>query len=149
MKISQLATCTLGQFVPGSSPPTPQVAAADGTRLPRQPKFKGNTSVRYDTEFSDIAAYVQGAALYQTDATSDLNVSDNALFGNTPGFISFDFSAGIKKNNWTLDLFLNNAFDKRGELSRNTFCSITFCSGSTRTFVIRPQFFGVRFGQRF
>jgi iron complex outermembrane recepter protein len=149
LKISQLETCTLGEFVPGSSPPTPQVAAADGTRLPRQPRFKGNTTVRYDTEFSKYTAYFQGSALYQTDATSDLNVSDNALFGNTPGFVSFDFSAGIKRDSWTIDVFLNNAFDKRGELSRNTFCSITFCSGSTRTFVIRPQFFGVRFGQRF
>src|SRR6185503_20008996 len=48
--ISQLSSCTLGATVPGSSPPTPQVAAADGTRLPRQPKFKGTTSVRYETE---------------------------------------------------------------------------------------------------
>ena len=149
LTISQLSTCTLGQFVAGSSPPTPQVAAADGTRLPRQPKFKGNTTVRYDTEISAMPAYIQGAALYQTESTSDLNVSDNALFGNTPGFVSFDFSAGIKKDNWTLDVFLNNAFDERGELSRNTFCSITFCSGSTRTFIIRPRFFGIRVGQRF
>ena len=149
LTISQLPSCTLGEFVPGSQPPTPQVAAADGTRLPRQPKFKGTTTVRYDTQLKDYDAYIQGAALYQTDATSDLNVSDNALFGNTPGFVSFDFSAGIRKNNWTVDLFLNNAFDKRGELSRNTFCSIQFCSGSARTFIIRPQFFGIRVGQRF
>lgn len=149
LSISQLKTCTLGQFVAGSSPPTPQVAAADGTRLPRQPKFKGTTSVRYDTEMGKYNAYLQGAALYQTEATQDLNVSDNALLGNTPGFVSFDFSAGIKKDNWTLDFFLNNAFDRRGQLTRNTFCSITFCSGSSRTFAIKPQFFGVRLGQRF
>jgi outer membrane receptor protein involved in Fe transport len=149
LTISQLPTCTLGQFVPGSQPPTPQVAAADGTRLPRQPRFKGTTTVRYDTQLKDYNAYIQGAALYQTDATSDLNVSDNALFGNTPGFVSFDFSAGVRKDNWTVDLFINNAFDKRGELSRNTFCSIQFCSGSARTFIIRPQFFGIRVGQRF
>ncbi|MDB5687933.1 MAG: TonB-denpendent receptor, partial [Rhizorhabdus sp.] len=34
LSISQLSSCTLGAFVPDSSPPTPQVAAADGTRLP-------------------------------------------------------------------------------------------------------------------
>jgi len=149
MSISQLSSCTLGATVPGSSPPTPQVAAADGTRLPRQPKFKGTTSIRYDTEFGDYTAYAQGAALYQTGATQDLNVFNNALLGNTSGFTSFDFSAGVKKDNWTLDAFIQNAFDKRGVLTRNTFCSITFCSGSSRAFPIRPQFFGVRWGQQF
>lgn len=149
LSIAQLPTCTAGQTVPGSSPPTPQVAAADGTRLPRQPKFKGTSSIRYDTQMGDMDAYVQGAALYQTSATQDLNVFNNNLYGNTSGFVSFDFSAGIKKNNWTLDVFLQNAFDKRGELTRNTFCSITFCSESARTFTIRPQFFGMRWGQRY
>ena len=67
----------------------------------------------------------------------------------TPGFVSFDFSAGVRKNNWTLDVFLQNAFDKRGELTRNTFCSIDFCANSSRTFTIKPQFFGIRFGQKF
>jgi outer membrane receptor protein involved in Fe transport len=147
--ISQLSSCTLGQFVAGSAPPTPQVAAADGTRLPRQPRFKGTTSVRYDMMMGDYSAFLQGAALYQTGATQDLNVASNALLGNTKGFVSFDFSGGIKKDGWSLTLFLQNAFDKRGQLTRNTFCSIDFCSGSSRTFTIKPQFFGIRFGQKF
>lgn len=147
--IAQLATCAVGEAVPNTSPPTPSVAAANGTRLPRQPRFKGTTSVRYDTEWGEMDAYFQGAALYQTGATQDLNVDQNALFGNTPGFVSFDFSAGVKKDNWTLDVFLQNAFDKRGELTKNTFCSIDFCSGSSRTFTIKPQFFGIRWGQRY
>lgn len=147
--ISQLSTCQLGVDVPDSSPPTPSVAAANGTRLPRQPKFKGTTSVRFDTSMGDYSAYIQGAALYQTGATQDLNVDNNALLGNTKGFVSFDFSGGIKKDNWSLTLFLQNAFDKRGGLTRNTFCSIDFCSGSSRLFTIKPQFFGIRFGQKF
>lgn len=159
--IRQLSSCTAGAFVAGSAPPTPQVAAANGTRLARQPKFKGTTSIRYDTDIMDYHAYLQGAALYQSGATQDLNVTDNNLLvcpqsvGDatkacaTPGFISFDFSGGVRKDNWSLTLFIQNAFDKRGQLTKNTFCSITFCSGSSRTFVIKPQFFGVRFGQKF
>jgi iron complex outermembrane recepter protein len=161
MSISQLSSCTEGEFVPGSYPPTPEVAAADGTRLPRQPKFKGTTSIRYDTMISDMDAYVMGAALYQTSATQDLNVSDNNLYVcpeiansqttacTTDGFVTFDFSAGLKKDNWTLDFFIQNAFDNRGTLTMNTFCSITFCSGSTRAFPVKPQFMGVRWGQHF
>ena len=146
--IGQLATCAPGVDV-GANPPIPSVAADSGTRLPRQPKFKGTTSIRYDTYLGDYAAYLQGAALYQTGATQDLNVDSNALLGNTKGFVSFDFSGGIRKETWSLTLFLQNAFDKRGELTKNTFCSIDFCAGSSRTFTIKPQFFGVRFGQKF
>ncbi|EQB30004.1 TonB-denpendent receptor [Sphingobium ummariense RL-3] len=162
--ISQLPSCTLGEYVPESSPPTPQVAAADGIRLPRQPRFKGTTSIRFDTQLGELSTYLQAAALYQTGATQDLNVADNNLLVcpevaeektdagiscSTKGFVSFDFSGGIKKDGWSLTLFIQNAFDKRGQLTTNTFCSITFCSGSSRTFTIRPQFFGIRFGQKF
>ncbi|PZQ60836.1 MAG: TonB-dependent receptor [Sphingomonas taxi] len=162
--ISQLATCTLGENVGGTNTGTPQVAAADGTRLSRQPKFKGTTSIRYDTSIGGFSGYLQGAALYQTGATQDLNVSDNNLLVcpetaeentdagrscSTKGFVSFDFSAGISRDNWSLTLFLQNAFDKRGQLTTNTFCSITFCSGSSRIFPNKPQFFGLRFGQKF
>lgn len=149
LTIRQLDTCAVGTPVPGTNGQTPSVAAIDGTRLPRQPKFKGTTSVRFDMGMGEADAYIQGAALYQTGATQDLNVDQNALYGNTPGFVSFDFSAGIKKDSWTFDVFLQNAFDERGQLTRNTFCSIDFCSGSTRTFIIRPQFFGLRWGQRY
>ena len=92
---------------------------------------------------------MQGAALYQTDATQDLNVRNNELLGNTDGFVTFDFSAGLKKDNWSVNAFLQNAFDERGILTRNTFCSIAFCSGSSRAFPVRPRFFGIRFGQKF
>ncbi len=163
-RITQLATCVQGESVPGTSPPTPQVAAADGTRLPRQPKFKGTTSIRYDTAIGDLTTYIQGAALYQTGSTQDLNVSNNNLltcFANaeentdagrtcsTKGFVSFDFSAGISRDNWTLTLFIQNAFDKRGQLTTNTFCSIDFCAGSSRIFPNKPQFFGARLSQKF
>jgi outer membrane receptor protein involved in Fe transport len=159
--IAQLGTCSSGTFVDtngnivtgdpdaGTNIGTPTVAAADGTRLPRQPKFKGTTTIRYDTDIGSMKGYIQGAALYQTGATQDLNVENNALFGNTPGFVSFDFAAGVRKDHWTIDAFIQNAFDRRGQLTRNTFCSITFCAGSTRTFIIRPQFFGLKIGYRY
>lgn len=156
--IAQLATCAPNVDIPGTNPPIPTVAAVDGTRLPRQPKFKGTTSIRFDSEMGDYKAYFQVAALYQTSATQDLNVDDNnqlvcggvgTLACTTPGFVSFDFGAGVKKDNISLDIFLQNAFDKRGELTRNTFCSITFCAGSARTFTIKPQFFGIRMGYKY
>jgi len=146
--ISQLPTCAVGQTTT-TNPPVSTIAAVDGTRLPRQPKFKGTSSVRYDTDIGEYRGYIQGAALYQTGATQDLNTRNARLLGDTAGFISFDFSAGIKKDNWHADIFIQNAFDRRGNLTRNTFCSIDFCADSSRAFAIRPQFFGIKFGQSF
>ncbi|MDR3412289.1 MAG: TonB-dependent receptor [Formivibrio sp.] len=142
--IGQLATCTPGAYVVNQNPPVAQVAAAKGTRLPRQPMFKGTTSIRYDTEVGEYKAFLQGAVLYQTGATQNLNTSLDALLGDTSGFASVDFSAGASKGPYRVELFIQNAFDERGALTKNTFCSITFCSNSSRTFTIKPQFFGIK-----
>lgn len=158
--ITQLQTCSAGTFIDaegtvfnsptdGDNILTPTLAATDSTRLPRQPRFKGTTTIRYDTDIGEYKAYFQGAALYQTGATQDLNEENNRLLGNTPGFLSFDFGAGIRKDKWSLDAFVQNAFDRRGQLTRNTFCAIAVCSGSSRTFTIRPQFFGLKLGYRY
>lgn len=126
------------------------IAARNGTRLPRQPKLKTQASARYDLPLAnDYDAYFQGVVYYQTSSTSDLDEYKNELLGNTKGFASFDFSAGIKHNNTSVDLFLQNAFDKRGILNRNTFCSIEVCSDSARAYPIKPRYFGIKFGQRF
>jgi len=166
LSIVQLGSCPTGSTVTQNGTTTSAVAAADGTRLPRQPKFKGTTSVRYDTDLGDYKVYVQGAALYQSSATQDLNVSQNNLLTcatlaiaatqtaagkscTTPGFLSFDFAGGVKMGKWSVDLFIQNAFDKRGILTTNTFCSITFCAGSSRNFTIKPQFFGIKFSGKY
>lgn len=126
------------------------IAADSGTRLPRQPKFKGNTSIRYDTNLtSDMSGYVQGVAYYQTGATQNLNVEYARLLGDTGSFASFDMSFGVAKSNWKAEFFIQNIFDRRGILTKNTFCQIQVCEHSTRSYPIKPQFFGIRFGQTF
>lgn len=125
------------------------IAATSGTRLPRQPKFKGNTSVRYETNFGEMSGFVQGVAYYQSGATQNLDESLAELLGDTKGFASFDLSFGVNKDNWKVEFFIQNLFDKRGILTRNTFCQIQVCEHSTRSYPIKPQFFGIRFGQKF
>jgi len=136
--IGQLSTCSVLPLGNGS------VAAVGGTRLPRQPKFKGTTSIHYETAMGEYKAFLQGAALYQTGATQNLNNDLDTLLGDTAGFASFDFSGGVSKGPYRLELFITNAFDRRGALTKNTFCSIQECSGSSRTFTIKPQFFGIK-----
>jgi outer membrane receptor protein involved in Fe transport len=142
--IGQLSSCTPGAFVANQNPPVSQVAALKGTRLPRQPMFKGTSTIRYDADMGDYKVFALGAVNYQTGATQNLNTSLDALLGDTSGFASADFSAGATKGPYRVELFITNAFDTRGALTKNTFCSITFCANSSRTFTIRPQFFGIK-----
>ena len=97
--------------------------------------------------YASVGAFHMDFGSYITNGT--FRASYPVLLGNTGGFVTFDFSAGVKKDNWTFDVFMQNAFDRRGLTTRNTFCSITFCSGSSRAFPVKPQFFGARFGQKF
>jgi len=46
-------------------------------------------------------------------------------------------------------VFIQNAFDERGELSINTVCSPTICGFRPRIYPVKPQFFGMKLGQRF
>jgi hypothetical protein len=120
------------------------LAAAKGTRLPRQPKFKGSASARYDFSAGPSKMFVQAQVLHQSGSTSDLDTNNDSLLGDTNGFTTFNFSAGTTINQVSLEAFIENAFDSRGILSKNTFCSIQYCSGSSRSYPTKPQFFGVK-----
>ena len=71
----------------------------------------------------------------------------------------FDFSAGIAKDNWALDFFVDNAFDKRGQISRFTECAEAVCGapgvvpeypdGQVYVVPTHPRMVGVRFSQKF
>ena len=121
-----------------------------GTRLPIQPKLKGNATVRYNFPIQSTDAFVQGSAQFQTSSRSFLLDQDAETVGYTGGFATFDFSAGAKfSNGMTAELFILNAFDRRGELSRNTACAPSYCGPFYRAYPVRPQFFGIRLRQRF
>ncbi|WP_157216012.1 TonB-dependent receptor [Flavisphingomonas formosensis] len=130
--------------LPGVAP-----AAPKGTRLPVQPKFKGNINARYNMKFGDIDAYVQGTALHQGGTRTFLTDEEFSIIGPTKGFTTFDFALGGSLNKTSFELFIQNAFDKRGQLSRNTACAPAYCGGDYRIYPVKPQLFGVKLGQRF
>jgi len=49
----------------------------------------------------------------------------------------------------SFELFIQNAFDKRGILSKNTVCAPSLCGPYARLYPIKPQFFGLKVGQKF
>ncbi|MDR3387274.1 MAG: TonB-dependent receptor [Rudaea sp.] len=128
---------------------TGDLAAAAGTRLPRQPIFKGQLSARYTIAISGYEAFLQAVAFHQSGSTSDLNTKNDGLYGDPAGFESFNFSAGAKRGDFSIEAFIQNAFDRRGVLSRNAFCEIQTCYEGTRSYPIKPRYFGIRISQKF
>ncbi|MFA7322706.1 MAG: TonB-dependent receptor [Dokdonella sp.] len=133
--------------------------APTGTRLPVTPKFKGTLTARYTFDIGSLQAYVQGAGVHVGERTSDLRIMERGILGNLPSYSMFDFSAGIAKDNWALDFFVDNAFDKRGQISRFTECAEAVCGapgvvpeypdGQVYVVPTHPRMVGVRFSQKF
>jgi outer membrane receptor protein involved in Fe transport len=123
--------------------------APAGTQLPVTPKIKANATARYKFNVGDYASFLQGSVIHQGTSTSQLDVGKNALMGNLPEFTTFDFSTGTGMHNWTVEAYIENAFDKRGELGRIAQCANDYCYSNYRSYPIKPMNFGVKFGQKF
>lgn len=135
----------------GNSVCTPGVppAAPRGTRLPLQPHFKGNLTARYRFPLLSHDSFVQGSLNYRGSTHTSLLTAEQALLGSTPAFATADFSVGMDLEKWKVELFVQNAFDKRGELNRTTDCAPSQCAPFVRSLPIKPQLFGMKIGTRF
>jgi len=101
--------------------------APDGTQLPITAKFKGNLTGRYTWDIGSMEAHIQGTWLYEGRRRSDLRLYEASLIGDMPAYNTMDFSFGVKKDKWALDLFVKNAFDERGQLGRFFQCREDVC----------------------
>ncbi len=124
------------------------ILAPIGTRLPVSPLFKGNLIARYQFPLAGLDAHVQGALVSQSDVVPALEVANVQALGKQPAYSSFDFTGGIEHGHWSAELYLDNAFDKRGEQSRYSACSPTVCT-NTYVWPIRPRSIGLNFSQKF
>jgi outer membrane receptor protein involved in Fe transport len=136
-------------FIEADSSGNQTVVAPKGTRLPVQPKFKSTLAARYNYTLGSSDAFFQATMNSQSGTRTFLLIRDNNGAGNTTGFTTFDFSAGIKLGDVSIEAFIENAFDKRGVLTRNTACGPSYCGIYARNYPIKPQFFGIKMGQRF
>jgi outer membrane receptor protein involved in Fe transport len=129
--------CSQGVYIPG------------GTRLPVQPKFKGNVTARYSFDLGGYKPYVQASASHQSGTDAYFVQPVAGALWQTAGFTTFDFSLGAKAGQWSWEAFVLNAFDKRGILSLNTVCIPSTCAQFARAYATRPQEFGIKLGRKF
>ena len=141
-------TCPPGSLNPNGDPVTgPQ--AASGTQLPITPKFKGSVNARYTWDMAGGEAYWQASLSHAGSRRVDMREAETALLGYLDGYTLTDVSVGWRKDSWSIDLFLKNAFDERAEMSRFAQCAALTCGNQPYTVVAQPRTFGLRFSQSF
>jgi len=123
--------------------------APAGTQLPITPKLKLNGTARYKFEVGHYDGYVQGGVNFQSSTTSQLRTDWEVLVGPTPSFTTFDLSGGLSVDRYSVTAYLNNMFDRRGILSKNSFCVPNICGPYERLYPTRPQEFGLKVGYKF
>jgi len=148
---ARLAENYCGYLSPSGDPETNCASplAPAGTELPTTPRVKGNMTARYEWTFGEYDAHVQGAVVYTGSAWTDLRLAERAIIGKQPDYWTADFTAGVGRDDWNLELFLNNAFDERGNVYRYAECAEAVCGAQTYIVPVRPRTFGIRLGHKF
>jgi outer membrane receptor protein involved in Fe transport len=111
------------------------ILAPKGTGLPGTADFKGNLRVRYSFERGAYDAYWQFAASYNGSHAGALELDIADVLGDVPSNMIVDVATGIRKESWSLDLFVSNLLGEDNPLYRTAECAISTCG---------PQVYGVR-----
>ena len=119
---------------------------------------------RYTFPLAGWDAHVQGDVLYQSRFNVALRTNDPfpagsndvAILGGISGYATADFSVGVEHEKTSVELFVKNAFDSRGQVNRYTACTIGICAATyagipTTVYAvpIQPMTVGLKVGQKF
>ncbi len=93
----------------------------------------------------------RGVVNHQSSTTYSLE-STRFYAGDTPSFTTFDLSAGTGMDNWHLEGYIDNLFNKQRR-ARQEFGMqrprLHYCLLNAHVYPVRPMQFGVKFGQKF
>ena len=154
-----ITDCPAGTVNPLTGDTVSGPEAPKGAQLPVTPKFKGNLVARYTFDLGEDELFVQGALVHVGERRSDLRTFENSLDGNLAAYTTMDLSAGFHRNSWSVDVYINNLFDKRGQLYKYAECAEATCAahgvvpqypnGQVYTVTNQPRTIGLRFKQEF
>ncbi|HNP35061.1 MAG TPA: TonB-dependent receptor [Woeseiaceae bacterium] len=123
--------------------------AAAGTEMPFVPEFQGTAIGRYNFDIGSMPLYVQAAVAYTGDSWSNLETD---LREKQASYTIVNLATGIEGDQWSLDLFIDNATDERAEIIRynsNYFDPYNEIIEDSNITVNRPRSIGLRYGHRF
>ena len=134
------------------------ISAPKGTRLPITPQWKLSSTLRYTGEMGSAKPYGQINMAYQSKASSDIrtavyepfsgNVINPAeLLGELPAYATVNLALGSEWDRFNVELFVQNLFDERGQVSRFMQCGN--CYQRPYIVPINPRTIGLRAGAKF
>lgn len=82
----------------------------DGDRLPGTPEYTGNLGLQFDTFVSGYEAYVRGDLAYVGGYYNNLQ-EEGPEIGD---YTTLDLSAGVRLDEWEIQVFVHNAGDSDG-----------------------------------
>ncbi|MCB2080729.1 MAG: TonB-dependent receptor, partial [Novosphingobium sp.] len=107
-----------------------------GSDLAFAPKFQGNLRVRYEWDLSDtLTGHIQPQVVHSSSKYTDI-IEINKL--KLDGYTTVALSAGVKSDAWGAELYVDNLFDERAQLSGN------FVYDRARIVTNRPRTIGLR-----
>lgn len=89
----------------------------EGAQLPLTPELQATVRARYDWYAGGFNLFTQFAAQYAGDSYSSLIVQERE---KQASYNTMDLSAGVGRDNWRAQLFIENATDERAELFINS-----------------------------
>ena len=90
-----------------------RLAVPDGTELPNVPEWKGNFWTRYGFDMGDFDAFVQAAWSFTGSSFNEIRPS---LRTTQSSYNFLNLRAGIARDSWGADIFINNATDEVAQI---------------------------------
>ena len=103
--------------------------------------------MRYAFPLGPGEFHLQSVIAHRSSASADIRVDVANDLGPIKGSTSVDFALGFEWSNYSFELFLQNAFDERAQLSRFSNCGQ--CNDRVQILVSQPQTIGARLGAKF
>jgi iron complex outermembrane receptor protein len=123
------------------------IASPAGTRLPITPQFKISGTARYTIDKGNVKYFGQLNASHQGSASSDVRATEAAVVGRLPAFSLVNLSLGAEWESFSVEAFVSNVFDERGQLSRFLQCGQ--CGQRPYVVTTQPRTIGLRAGVDF
>ena len=115
---------------------TPTNDVVEGEELAFAPSFQGNIRVRYEWDLSNtLGAFIQPQVSHSASKFTDI-IEINKL--ELDSYTVFDLSAGVESGQWKFEVYGENLFDTRAQISGN------FVFDRARITTNRPMTVGMR-----
>ena len=89
----------------------------EATSLPLTAPWKGSSQLRYEWDLrGDMKAHVQGVVTYEGKRRRDLRPTSTTSIGNLKSYHRGRPRRRRRKGPWSVDLYVKNLFDVRGQI---------------------------------